>query len=540
MIIKKGRNPTTDYDLLIYVKSDNSLWVTPSNPVELYGEDYRGYNWHDDRVIGKNITKPDDTGLQSWPALPENSDVNDVARCIKPINPEYELRWSGLDWSEASGGALENAVFAKLTFTNGTITINGALPAIPPSDLSPNNIVHAKLLFPEYAWIIYNEEGTEFLVINPYNPRGNGLVPGGSGEEYSFPGSGTGTGTGAGTIFNGPLIFDSYAEFKLWYENPDDTYEWLSSIGIDKNGRVIEEDYDRMIFIIEDSQWWRCPSNPTESGDSLGSGWGSGWGSGSPTNRDDVPTEFKPINLDFNVNWKDENFDWETGSNDSSITTYWRKILWNGKIPVIDIATELEPTSITDAKSKFPTHSWVVLSTESSNPSFRLINPYNINGNGNIPGPSLNDITYKKFLRSDGKWDNIQQDVSFNISNLQIGDIGEKLISNLSIFNTISIAVDIPANDDAILKFELYQKSFNEIDNYWDESLICTVEMPSNNGKESYLKTTNFDITFFDREDILLIKCTDIGLSDIGISSSSSSLSEYNGNVKITVYYSET
>jgi len=50
-MIKQGRIPTLDYDLLIYVKSDNSLWVTPQNPVELYGEDFRGYNWHDDRII---------------------------------------------------------------------------------------------------------------------------------------------------------------------------------------------------------------------------------------------------------------------------------------------------------------------------------------------------------------------------------------------------------------------------------------------------------------------------------------------------------
>ena len=148
-MIKQGRIPTLDYDLLIYVKSDNSLWVTPQNPVELYGEDFRGYNWHDDRIIGRNITDKDDDGGESWPKEPNQSTIVDVARCIKPINPEFEVRWSGLIWGEADGQALENASFAKLLFINGEITIDpdvGIIESDSLSGFSPTNIIHAKML----------------------------------------------------------------------------------------------------------------------------------------------------------------------------------------------------------------------------------------------------------------------------------------------------------------------------------------------------------------------------------------------------------
>ena len=113
-MIKQGRIPTLDYDLLIYVKSDNSMWITPQNPVELYGEEFRGYNWNDERIPEKNITGRDDDGVESWPTPPEESTINDVARCIKPINPEFEVRWDGKEWTEADNGALCNASFAKI------------------------------------------------------------------------------------------------------------------------------------------------------------------------------------------------------------------------------------------------------------------------------------------------------------------------------------------------------------------------------------------------------------------------------------------
>jgi len=91
------------------------------------------------------------------------------------------------------------------------------------------------------------------------------------------------------------------------------------------------------------------------------------------------------------------------------------------------------------------------------------------------------------------------------------------------------------------LVFELYCKEFYSRTETWNESLITTLTMTRDNGKESYIKTVTFNQTF-PADGTLLIKCADTGLADSpdGAGSSSSSWSTYVGNIKLSLYYTES
>jgi hypothetical protein len=517
-MIKQGRIPTLDYDLLIYVKSDNSMWITPQNPVELYGEEFRGYNWNDERIPEKNITGRDDDGVESWPTPPEESTINDVARCIKPINPEFEVRWDGKEWTEADNGALCNASFAKIITTDDKITYISSIEHYPVDSLSPTNIDHAKILYPEYAWIIFNSDKTGFRIINPFNPRGNGLVPGSAESyisldnflnsdgnyKYSSNNNIDNSQSSNSIVNKNPIIFDSYQEFKLWYNSSNSTYKWINDNGKAKPGKDNINDYDRLIYVIEDNQLWICPSDPREIGGSVGGGWGNGWGLGSPTSRADVPTVFKLLNTEFSISWSDD-FNWKEGKDNFNINAFWRKIIFNGKSLEIENATESPPENFEDAKRKFPLHAWIMFENfYQDSTEIRLINPYNKSGCGNVVGPNLKELNNGTFLRSDGKWSLIQEKIEFYINNLS-SNIHEKLITKLSVFNYITVALENSSPDP--IYFYIYKKRFNKTTESWDSNLITQLNLNPNEGVESYIKSILFDNEEFSKGDIVRIEC---------------------------------
>ena len=540
-MIKQGRIPTLDYDLLIYVKSDNSLWVTPQNPVELYGEDFRGYNWHDDRIIGRNITDKDDDGGESWPKEPNQSTIVDVARCIKPINPEFEVRWSGLIWGEADGQALENASFAKLLFINGEITIDpdvGIIESDSLSGFSPTNIIHAKMLYPEYAWIITNSNRTGFRIINPFNPRGNGLVVGvnesyistnyflsSTGKHQNLESIGQ-TESDYQSANKSPLIFDSYSEFKLWYQTINNKYTWKNSNGITKPGRDPINDYDRLIYVIDFNHLWLCPSDPRELNQIAGSGWGE-WGDGET--RRDVPYQFKFLNSNLSVSWALDDFNWSTGiSSVSNISAAWKKIIWNDSETFFRAADVPQPTDFEDAKKKFPDHSWVIVDETLNN--IAIINPYNNSGAGFVYGPTFQQLMSGYYLKSDGSWDYPQNNISFSFKGPN-NKVHERLLSNSrSIFNRIKMAIDIPISSGRTLKVELYKKFFDESENNWVEQFITDIELTANEGVESFIKTKIFDNYYFSDNEILVIKYID----------SLEGSNNYLGTINVSIYYTTT
>lgn len=538
MITKQGRIPTLDYDLLIHVKSDNSTWITPQNPVELYGEEFRGYNWNDERITEKNITDRDDDGVESWPTPPEESTINDVARCIKPINPEFEVRWNGKEWTEADDGALCNAIFVKLDITNGKISISGVLS--DPNSLtgfSPTNIVHAKMLYPDYAWVIYSEREDGFRILNPFNPKGNGLVPGAD-ESYISIGNfvrsdgeirnieGTNSNTGpeneppSDSVDKSPLIFESYLEFKSWYQSVDSTYMWKRGAGTNKTGRKLKNDYGRLIYVIEDNQLWMTPQNPKESRSLAGSGWGV-WGTSIISEKSNVPREFKLIEMGFSISWEDSDFNWETGENNFNIPAYWKKIIWNGSKILIQEATESSPSNLNDAKNKFPHHCWVSTHEKSE----LLINPFNAQGTGKISGPDFFKFKHNYFLQANGKWSLIQEKIEFYISNLS-SNIHEKLITKPSVFNYITVALENSSPDP--IYFYIYKKQFNEITESWDSNLITQINLNPDEGVESYIQSIVFDSEEFSYGDIIRIECINNGNSLV-----------HTGSINVVIQYED-
>lgn len=548
MITKKGRIPSTDYDTMIYVKSDNSLWMTPSNPVELYDEDFRGYNWDDDRISGKNITDEDDSGLASWPEPAATSERTDVARCIKPINPEFEVRWDDKDWGIGTGQALANAELYSIDQSaDGSLLLGASVSGVIIDDFSMTNLAHAKFKYPEYAWIQRETSGsTQFRIYNPHNPRGNGVVPGPSYDEVKsdryFRSDGVNdvpSGSGGSTTNGGSiLVFDSYEEFEMWFTASDGTYIWTPG-NLVKDGRDTGNDYDKLIYVTEDSQFWLSPSNPLETSATIGTGWGT-WTPGN-WGREYVPNEFKPTNLEFQINWTDSSIDWTDGTNISSTLPYWRSLNWSGSKVIAAVSTVAEPISIDDAKLKFPAHAWVYLQDRNrSNADFRIANPFNPRGFGYIPGPTFSELDRGEYLRSDGIWDTITPTIDFYIDSLFVGDLREQIITKNILFNSMTVAVDIPANDGESLTFELYNKVFDTVIEEWTNLLVTTISLNSNDGIESYIKTVTFDKQY-SANNILLIKCTDEGINyndgTGGTSSSSSSYSDHVGNVKISIYY---
>lgn len=151
-LTKTGRRGD-DYNTLIYVISDSSWWRTP-NPES-------GENW------------------ENWiVACSVSSNRSDVPKCIKPVLEEFEVRWGDLpsDWPGSIPVSWQWATIAVDTNGNLIYSLGGSLPH--------TNYTEVKSAFPKESYVVVNPNyGGNFRIVNPYNPFGNGLVPGPTATE---------------------------------------------------------------------------------------------------------------------------------------------------------------------------------------------------------------------------------------------------------------------------------------------------------------------------------------------------------------------
>ena len=262
-------------------------------------------------------------------------------------------------------------------------------------------------------------------VVNPFNPKGRGLVPGPTSNEVNDAKFLRSDGTWQWPT-NGVLMFDNYIEFKSWYTASDTTYTWVDSNDRIKIGRRPNFDYDTLIFVIEDNTYWRTPSNPLETGSALGSGWsGTGW-TGDPI-FNDVPTDIKRITNEFEIRWGASENDW-------AIDPEWEwvglmlDVSGDGIGDLISFATGSTPAAtLSQARNYYPARAYIYRNDDSDG-GFRVVNPFNPCGNGLVPGATSEDIDEKRFLRSDGKWASISNSFRFYLAgwpqdNLWVGKI---------------------------------------------------------------------------------------------------------------------
>jgi hypothetical protein len=440
-LTKVGRIPETDYDIMIFVKEDNSLWITPDNPVELYGEDYRGYNWSNILESGKTITGVDPTGELSWPTniiACSASTRNQVPRCIKPIQQEFEVCWANDSGTlqDAWTSVITNASFKTISVVNGRLTISAG-PSFPVNGFpNASTIEYAKHLYPKYAYVIENSiTGGSFRLVNPWNPSGNGLVPGPTTTETIENKFLRSDGIWQ-PIRGGAVVVDSYYEMCLWYHNASYGWDPIGGSPLTKVGRIPEIDYDVMIFVKEDNSLWVTPNNPVElyGKDYKGYNWSNTLESGktitgvdptgelswptdtiacSASTRNQVPRCIKPIQQEFEICW----------ANDSgTLQDAWTLVITNASFKTISVVNGRltisagpsfpvngfpNASTIEYAKHLYPKYAYVIENSITGG-SFRLVNPWNPSGNGLVPGPTTTETIENKFLRSDGIWQPIR------------------------------------------------------------------------------------------------------------------------------------
>jgi len=132
-ITKPARIAEVDLDRIIFIISDTSWWRTPST----YGAG----------------------GATPWTSWSGTAIKANVPVEIKPINTDFEVNWSSyINWA------------AAYTANSGTWAWAGI--GVAPT----TNHDNAKALWPKGYYTVVN--GSYLRKVNPFNPTGNGLVPG--------------------------------------------------------------------------------------------------------------------------------------------------------------------------------------------------------------------------------------------------------------------------------------------------------------------------------------------------------------------------
>jgi len=235
----------------------------------------------------------------------------------------------------------------------------------------------------------------EFRIVNPTNPPGDNYVRGPLTSETLETSSQLFlTADGSWKPFptasdHSTMILQDYTAFKTWVTTQ----------------LVSPDDYGRMIFITYDNTWWRAPILGEAT---LSNTWG---GSATINN---VPSIFKPINHEFEVNWGST---WPSPT--APVSWIWSSILWNTST----LKWSATPVGGNPYQSKaaasaaFPQYAYVVYNVHDPL-SCKIINPYNPMGNGLVRGPTVTEVQESSttlYLAADGTWKSVAtQDAAAN------------------------------------------------------------------------------------------------------------------------------
>jgi hypothetical protein len=296
--------------------------------------------------------------------------------------------------------------------------------------------------WPDSHYRVHSTGPGQYSVVNPFNIRGRGMVPGPRADLHD-------------TKFNkflradgtwqpsrgGALIVDSYEELCRWYHAANSSYFWASpgtNQYLEKVGRVSEIDYDVMVLVKEDNTWWITPPSPVElQGESYrGYNWGDiaegttpeitdegylGGASYEWTNftganytdanvkiRQSVPRCIKPLLEEFQIRWNPASW--------TPIANGWIfKSVSIDASGVISVAPSTKGSSaavpggyspstrLDHAQILYPKYAYVVENINDDG-EFRLVNPFNPSGNNLVPGPEQDKAEDHRYLRSDGQW----------------------------------------------------------------------------------------------------------------------------------------
>lgn len=280
-IQKQGLIKTEDFDILIHVVADNQWYRGPQDP----------------REINKDAT--DAQLISAWGSWGSNtgssSTRDDVPNEIKPINNIFELNW------EKDGGWPSQKP-EEWEWVSGSYD--------EPEDMDYET---AKKFWPDSYYVVRDITNTNPVIVNPFNPLGKNEVPGPVIDDIKKNKFLRADATWQ-TVRSGAIIFDDYTEFQTWYNATNQSYEWKPGSNFYKVGRIPETDYDALIYVVSDSQWWRCPGNKNENTTTeKEQAWDDEWVGNSE--RYLVPSCIKPINNEFEVNWKKDG-GWPVTTND--------------------------------------------------------------------------------------------------------------------------------------------------------------------------------------------------------------------------------
>jgi len=241
----------------------------------------------------------------------------------------------------------------------------------------------AKSAWPYNYYVVESTGPGSVTIINPFDMYGKGEVPGPKTQDVKLNKFLRADNTWQ-NVPPGTIVLNDYEEFKLWFNAVNGSYVSIDTDSTNNNvvkpGRVPSTDFDRLMYVIVDSSWWRTPTDASIS-------WSADWTDPNPS-KENVPNEIKPLTNNFEINWSViNNNQWPT-----TIPSTWQ---WVGTG---------SNSNFEDVKKSFPHSFYRVVNPNSTSNDYRIVNPFNSVGSGLVPGPTSDEVTSNKFLRSDGTW----------------------------------------------------------------------------------------------------------------------------------------
>ena len=401
--------------------------------------------------VEPSITITGNVGSSEATAVPQMGRIMDPSDIYSPVIiwEEVAPKQFELNWSQINNGSWPTALPLNWTWWTGS----------EEASTWYSDIDDVKSMWPSAFYKVAPSSGVlaggNQTIVNPFNMLGRGLVPGPVTDEVVQEKFLRSDGTWQWADNNKVLMFDNYIEFKTWYNASNSTYEWTTSNRLIKLGRRTTFDYDVLIFVIEDNTYWRTPTNPTETGNNLGSGWtDAGWAGDAIFNN--VPSDIKRITNEFETRWGSSENEWAISSD-----WEWSGVRLNTSTgSLVTYATGTSPAATLDEAKAFYPNTTYIIRDPNLDGSFRVINPYNPTGNGLVPGPTTDEVIDRNYLRSDGKWSPISNSLRFYLSGWPQDDmwVGKIIVDRLMIIKTGYYRVQ-HAPQGITLRFTIYHNN---------------------------------------------------------------------------------